>query len=104
MSMKTLSRRDFLRVSGMTVAGIAMAACAAPAAPAAETGGAAAPSEGVTEIRVATWGDTTDKTVYESISDYIAEINPATMPPSSSIRVATTTRSRPTSPPALRPR
>ena len=53
-----------------------MAACAAPAAPAAQTGDAAPASEGATEIRVATWGDTTDKTVYESIGEYIAEIMP----------------------------
>ncbi|MBK8796624.1 MAG: twin-arginine translocation signal domain-containing protein [Anaerolineales bacterium] len=63
MSTKRMSRRDFLRVSGMSVAGLALVACAAPVAPGASSGAESAPSDGVTEIRLGTWGDTTDKTV-----------------------------------------
>ena len=76
MNTGRLSRRDFLRFTGITMAGVALTACAAPAAPGAETGETAPAGEGVTEIRVATWGDTTDKAVYESIADYIAETMP----------------------------
>jgi len=60
----------------MSVAGLALVACAAPVAPGASSGAESAPSDGVTEIRLGTWGDTTDKTVYESIAAYISEINP----------------------------
>lgn len=77
MSMRRLSRRDFLRVSGMSVAGLALAACAAPGAPSAAPGAESAPSGDVTEIRLATWGDTTDKDVYESIAAYISEVDPS---------------------------
>lgn len=50
---KGLSRRDFLRVSSLSVAGLAIAACAAPgAAPSGEAGGAAsAPAGEKTQIR-----------------------------------------------------
>jgi multiple sugar transport system substrate-binding protein len=45
-------------------------------APASQASQAEAPGAEVVEIRLATWGDTTDKTVYENISDYILEIKP----------------------------
>lgn len=54
MSTKRMSRRDFLRVSGMSVAGLALVACAAPVAPGASSGAESAPSDGVTEIRLGT--------------------------------------------------
>ena len=39
-----LSRRDMLKLMGMSGAALAVAACAAPAAPAASSGGEAAPA------------------------------------------------------------
>lgn len=76
MSTSTMSRRDFLRLSGIGVAGVAMAACVSPAAPGAAPSAGSAPASDVAEIRLGTWGDTTDKDVYENIAKYIAETNP----------------------------
>lgn len=41
MTRSTVSRRDFLRISGFAAAGAALAACAAPAAPASDSGASA---------------------------------------------------------------
>ncbi|MBI3960649.1 MAG: extracellular solute-binding protein [Chloroflexi bacterium] len=68
-----LTRRDFLRGAVLVVGVLPIvAACAAPAAPGAPAAGgepAAAPAAAPQEIRISAWGDTTDKTVYESIVD-----------------------------------
>lgn len=76
MSQQTLSRRDFLRISGMTAAGAALVACA-PAAP--ESGGSSAaadstvrfwmwntfapPADEVLQEKVQEWGDANGVTV-----------------------------------------
>jgi len=78
MAVRKVSRRDFLRGSAGIGALSLLAACATPGAPAAAPGEAA--DEAVTEIRLATWGDTTDKTVYESIATYVSESNPQILP------------------------
>ena len=56
MQGKRLTRRQFVQLSGLSLAGAALAACAAPAAgPApASSGGESAPSAEVTEVRFAT--------------------------------------------------
>lgn len=59
-SQATMSRRAFLRVAGVSAAGVALAACTAPAAPAAESGaaGAAAPAPAATtsvRLQHASW-------------------------------------------------
>ncbi|CAN5413241.1 sugar ABC transporter substrate-binding protein [soil metagenome] len=56
--LNALSRRQFLKLTGMTVAATAVAACAAPGAPgapAATTGGAASPAGETVTLRYRTW-------------------------------------------------
>lgn len=78
---KRMSRRSFLRLAGGAGSAAILAACvpAGTQAPASQVTEAEAPGAEVTEIRLATWGDTTDKAVYESISEYILEIKPEIM-------------------------
>lgn len=61
MSRNELSRRTFLKVSGYSFGALALAACAPAATPAAQTGTesgeAAAPAAGVTQISFMGWGN-----------------------------------------------
>jgi len=50
MLSSKLSRRDFLKTSGLVVTSTALAACAVPTAPAATSGGAAAPASAPVEL------------------------------------------------------
>lgn len=78
MSRQQLSRRDFLRVSGLGAAGVVLAGCVAPqgAAPAAE-GGAAAPAAETVELRFATdWVEGARGATIETAMKIWAEQNP----------------------------
>ncbi|MCB0104816.1 MAG: hypothetical protein KDE53_02885, partial [Caldilineaceae bacterium] len=69
-----LSRRAFLRVSGMAAMGLAMAACAAPQG---STGGdAAGGGEEGTEIVYLAWSGPEALKVMETINDGFEEANP----------------------------
>ena len=70
-SATSLSRRDFLRASALSVGGLMVAACAAPgAAPAGDSSGAAggASAEGIA-LRLSAWADVQDATVYEAMTN-----------------------------------
>ena len=73
---RSVSRRDFLRFSGIAAAGVALAACmpaAAPSAPAAESGAAAAPA--VASTTGVLWGLEYDPHVetYHRLADMFKE-------------------------------
>lgn len=75
LQAKQLSRRAFLQGVALTVGVLpVVAACAMPAPGGQSAGGSAGAA--ATEVRISAWGDTTDKTVYESIVAYFAETNP----------------------------
>ena len=59
MSHIELSRRTFLKFTGISLGAMALAACAPAAAPQAQatTEGEAAPAEGVTQISFMGWGN-----------------------------------------------
>lgn len=77
MRQQGLSRRDFLRVSGIGAAGVVLAACVAPStAPAAEGGGAAPAAEAV-ELRFATdWVEGARGATIDTAMKIWAEQNP----------------------------
>ena len=82
---KRVSRRELLRGALVVMGGAALAACApaAPAQPAAPAEGAAqapAAAGGVIEIRIAAWGDVTDKQVYEAIVADFMKAEPGIKP------------------------
>ncbi|MCY3708261.1 MAG: hypothetical protein OXG26_05145 [Caldilineaceae bacterium] len=56
MKKHVITRRQFIRVSSMTVLGSALVACGAPAAPAEEAADAPAETETTTELPAATTG------------------------------------------------
>ena len=75
LSRKALSRRDFLRMSTVTAAGLAVAACAAPVAPAAPAAPesevqptAAAAAVGKVHITLSSWWN-------KSFKDYLSKFN-----------------------------
>src|SRR5262245_36101351 len=59
-NQKSLSRRDFLRISAGATTGLLLVACAAPGAPGAQGGGATQASGGASKepvtLRLAYWG------------------------------------------------
>ncbi len=74
---KGLSRRDFLRVSSLSVASLAIAACAAPtAAPSGETGGESAPAGEKTQIRFHARIGQQEDTLYDMQMPKFMEENP----------------------------
>jgi multiple sugar transport system substrate-binding protein len=76
MSRNELSRRTFLKFSGMTLGAMALAACAPAAAPqgAATTAGEAAPAEGATQISFMGWGNPgEDEGVRNAIAEFEKE-------------------------------
>ncbi len=74
---KGLSRRDFLRVSSLSVAGLAIAACAAPgAAPSGEAGGESAPAGEKTQIRFHARIGQQEDTLYDMQMPKFMEENP----------------------------
>lgn len=72
---QTISRRNVLKLMGITSAGAALAACAPAAAPSSEGGGAAAPGEAQKEMSIATYADPRNEW-QRSISQEWAEENP----------------------------
>ena len=77
MSHNELSRRTFLKFTGISLGAMALAACAPAAAPQAQTGAgseAAAPAEGVTEISFMGWGGPgEDEGVRNAITEFEKE-------------------------------
>ena len=78
MSHNELSRRTFLKFSGISLGALALAACAPAAAPQAQTGAAAseaaAPSTDVTKISFMGWGGTgEDEGVRNAIAEFEKE-------------------------------
>ena len=75
-----LSRRDFLRVSGLTTLALGVVACAPTAAPAgqpaASGGQAAAPSTAATELRWVTNHASIEIPGFEKIAQSFSEKNP----------------------------
>ncbi|MCD6289984.1 MAG: sugar ABC transporter substrate-binding protein [Anaerolineae bacterium] len=86
ISKRYMSRRDFLRMSGLTALGVMAAACAAPqAAPAAPAAGEAKPKEkapaekaaaGPTEIVYLTWAGPEELKVMQTITKAFEEATP----------------------------
>lgn len=71
-----LSRRDMLKLMGVTGAALAVAACAAPAAPAASSGGAAAPAASPIAMELWTFVNTHARWFREMADNYKKEVNP----------------------------
>lgn len=73
-----LSRRDFLRVSGLTTLALGIAACApaAPGQPAASSGGQAAPATAAAEIRWVTNHASIEIPGFEKVAKSFMEKNP----------------------------
>lgn len=70
-----LTRRDFLRVSGVTAMGVALAACAAPSGGSSAESGGDGGTEG-TEIVYLAWSGPEAIKVMETINDSFEEANP----------------------------
>ncbi len=72
LQKKRISRRDFLRLSGLGVSALVLARCA----PAAEEPGAGAPGELAGEIDFLAWGDPADVEAWEKFATMFQEQNP----------------------------
>ncbi|MCC6169362.1 MAG: extracellular solute-binding protein [Caldilineaceae bacterium] len=70
-----LTRRSFLKRSGIGVAGLMLAACAPGQAPAAATQQSAQPASEEAAIRLSAWGDVQDADVYDAMTKKFAETN-----------------------------
>jgi multiple sugar transport system substrate-binding protein len=77
---RKLSRRDFLRASAVTAAGLIAAQCGAPAteapAPAEEAPAPAAPAEEAVTLDFLAWGDPADIEAWDKLSSMYMENNP----------------------------
>jgi multiple sugar transport system substrate-binding protein len=78
--LRRLSRRDFLRASAVTAAGLIAAQCAAPAveapAPAEEAPAPAAPAEEAVTLDFLAWGAPADIPAWDQLSAMYMEANP----------------------------
>lgn len=77
-STHPMTRREFVRLASLSVAGATLAACAAPAAaPAASTGGSSAPVVETTEVRFATdWVEGARGATIEAAMKKFPELHP----------------------------
>lgn len=75
--MKKISRRDFLKVAGVSAAALSLAACGGSSSGSASTAGGSAASQGgaIETIKLTMWGAEEDQTMLQEMADAFAAAN-----------------------------